>query len=190
MTPSQRKSITGLVAAVALATGLSTTVLMDTADGVSELEGLETTAYPDMGNPAIATVCYGETEGVSFGDRYTPEQCAEMLIKRLPDYLAPINKLLPNLPDNRQVAYGLFSWNLGVGALTLRSKKCVAKNSQGVCIKKVDIPGTSIVDLDRSGDWQAACRRMLRFDHIGAKVIRGLTIRRQKEYRICMGGAA
>jgi len=191
MTPIQRSnSIKALIASVAMATGISVNTLTVTCDQIEELEGLETTAYADLADPNLASICYGETEGVHFGDTHTPEECEGMLVKRLPDYLLIVKKRLPNLPDNRLAAYGIASWNLGRGFVTLRTMKCVEKKLvSGACVKKTDIPGTSIADLEDSGNWYAACERLLQFDHAGGKKIHGLTLRRQKEYRICMGGA-
>jgi len=189
MTPQQRSnSIKALIASVAMATGISVNTLTVTVDEVEQLEGLETTAYADLANPDLASVCYGETEGVKFGDKHTPEECEAMLVKRLPEYILVVKARLPNLPDNRLAAYGIASWNLGRGLVTLRTKKCVEKKLvSGTCVKKVEIPGTSIADLEDAGNWPAACDRLHEFDHAGGKQIYGLTIRRQKEYRICMG---
>jgi len=191
MSPNQRSaSIKALIASVALASGISANTLTVTVDEVEQWEGLATTAYADMADPELATVCYGETEGVQFGDRYTPEECEAMLIKRLPEYILPIKVRLPNIPDNRTAAYGIASWNLGRGLVTLRTKKCVEKKLiTGACVKKVEIPGTSIADLEDAGAWQLACSRLLEFDHAGGKKIRGLTRRRQAEYIFCILGA-
>ena len=176
-----------LIAAVALASGISANVLTESAEFIEDFECMVTTAYPDPANPNIPTICMGETQDVNFGDKYTEEQCWEMLVKRLPDYILPINKLLPDLPENRQIAYASATWNLGTGLMTWRTKRCVQKDLFGNCTKKVEIPGTSIVDLERAGNTQAACDRLLLFDKAGGKVLNGLTIRRKKERKICLG---
>lgn len=187
MSPDQRSKLKGLVAAVALATGISAGVLYGSADVVEDFEGLATTAYADMADPNLPTVCYGETQGVKFGDKHTPDECAAMLIKRLPDYILPVKALLPDLPENRQVAYASFSWNLGVGALTWRTKRCVKRNSAGACLIKMEIAGTSIVDLEHAGKTAEACNRLLQFDKAGGKQVKGLTRRRVAERKICLG---
>jgi lysozyme len=189
MNQNQRSaSIKALIASVALATGISANTLTVTVNEVEELEGLSTTAYADMADPSLATACYGETEGIHFGDEFTPEECEVMLIKRLPDYIKPVKAAIPNAPDNRLIAYSLASWNLGRGLVMLRTTKCIEKKLiSGECVKRVVIPGTSIADLEDAGNWQAACDRLHQFDRAGGKKIRGLAIRREKEYRICMG---
>lgn len=48
-----------------------------TSTGLIETEGLSTSAYRDP--IGIPTVCVGETRGVKMGDRYTREECLEML---------------------------------------------------------------------------------------------------------------
>ena len=161
-----------MIARKIAAARISTAVLLGTAALVMPSEGMRTRAYPDPGNPEIATICYGETQGIEFGDVKTPAECKAMLMERLPDYLVPIYELLPDLPDNRAIAYGDAAYNMGVGILTRRSNGKV---------------GTSIVDLERAGNWQAACKRLGVFVYAGGKKLPGLVKRRQKEIEVCLG---
>ena len=147
----------GIVAAIALFT--------------SSFEGLRTKAYPDPAGPRIATICYGETQGVHFGDTATPTECLDMLKGSIPKYLDSVDKLMPNLPDNRRIAYADFAYNAGAGNLTKR---------------RSNIAGTSIVDLERAGKPQEACHRLTLFDYAGGQRMAGLTRRRQAEYSLCM----
>ena len=151
-------------------------VIIGAAALIKPAEGLRLRAYPDPANPALATICYGETQGVHFGDIRTQGECEQMLADRLPDYLGPIYELLPDLPDNRAIAYGDAAWNMGVGILTRRAK---GANGQ-------DILGTSIVDLERAGKWQDACKRLGLFVYAGGKKLPGLVKRRQKEMDVCL----
>ena len=153
---------------------ISAAVIAGTIALIMPSEGLRTHAYPDPANPHLATICYGETQDVRFGDVKTPEQCGEMLAKRLPGYLRPIYEMLPDLPDNRAIAYGDAAYNMGVGVLTRRSN---------------DVPGTSIVDLEKRGEWRSACKRLLLFVYANGAKLPGLVKRRQKEYEVCMGDA-
>lgn len=152
-------------------------VLLGTAALIMPAEGLRTRAYPDPSNPAIATICYGETQGVQFGDTHSPEECKQMLAKRLPDYIGPIYKALPDLPDNRAIAYGDTAWNMGSGVITRRAKDKTGK----------EIPGTSIADLERAGNWPAACARLKEFVYANGKKYAGLVKRREAAYQVCMG---
>ena len=69
---------------------IPTAVIIGAAALIKPAEGLRLRAYPDPANPALATICYGETQGVHFGDVRTQGECEQMLADRLPDYLGPI----------------------------------------------------------------------------------------------------
>jgi len=155
---------------------------------ITPFEGTKTKAYRDP--VGIMTICTGETQGVYAGETKTKQECEAMLIKRIPDYLGPVDKMMPGLPDNRRIAYTDFSYNLGPGALGWRTWYCTLPGKSGAaCPKKYrhDIPGTSVVDLEKSGKWENACARLLLFDTAGGKKLKGLTIRRNKEYKTCIG---
>jgi hypothetical protein len=54
---------------------------------VGGFEGLRTVAYPDPAtNGPPWTVCYGHTEGMKPGDRYTVAECKALLIKDMQKY--------------------------------------------------------------------------------------------------------
>jgi lysozyme len=135
------------------------------ASFVGGFEGLYCTAYPDRLARNIPTVCYGETEGVHLGDHYTPEQCRDLLANKLPRYWAEEVRCTPGVhyTDNERIAYTSFGYNLGTGTF------CKG-------------PGRFL----RKGDHRAACENMLLYDHASGKKVRGLTRRRQAEYKLCM----
>ncbi|MGR2663104.1 lysozyme [Chromobacterium haemolyticum] len=137
-------------------------------------EGERHTAYQDV--VGVWTICMGETQGVKPGMRMSHQQCAELMARRVPDYLGPVDRLMPGLPDNRRIAYTDAAYNLGVGALTRRS---AGPDGQ-------PRPGTSIVDLERAGKWRAACDRLLQFNRAGGKVLAGLQRRREAERALCL----
>ena len=141
-------------------------------------EGLRTEAYRDIAAPHVWTICYGETQNVQAGDVATAEECYALLLERIPDYLNPIDEMLPDLPDNRRVAYASAAWNLGVGIIKRRSRDA---NGKG-------IPGTSIYDLERAGKPRQACDRLLVFNTAGGKYYRGLAKRRAAEHAVCVEG--
>lgn len=128
-------------------------------------------AYKDP--VGIWTICDGETQGVHKGMKLTAEQCRELMLRRIPDYLGPVNRLMPGLPVNRQVAYTDFAWNEGIGMLTIRTRK---------------VKGTSVVDLERAGRWQSACNRLLKFNTAQHVVLKGLDTRRKAENKVCLYG--
>lgn len=149
------------------ATGAAGAVLIATAAFVGPWEGLRTDAYLDrIASPPVWTVCYGETKGVGPGDSYTATECQDMLAQSLKGYRDGLTACIPSLPAQPQgVQVALTSWtyNVGIGAAC---RSTLAKRAN-------------------AGDWRAACTELLKWDKAGGKVIRGLTNRRQAEYRLC-----
>lgn len=126
-------------------------------------EGISLKAYKDP--VGIPTICYGETQGVHYGDTKTKAECEAMLYKRIGDYLGPIDKMMPNLPDNRRIAYTDAAYNLGIGT-----------------IQRSRIPS-----LEKAGKWQEACNELNRYVYAGGKKLPGLVKRRAEEVKICLG---
>lgn len=151
--------------------------------GIALYEGFRDTAYRDSVN--VATVGFGSTEGVKLGDKITVERGLVMLAKDVSKHEAGLRKCVGNVPMHQYEWDGLVSltFNVGVGA---------------VC-------GSSIPRKLKAGDYAAACRTILDFDKVRdcskPKVrnprtsalecplvpLRGLTIRRQSEYKRCIG---
>ena len=127
-------------------------------------EGVVTHAYRDP--VGIWTICDGETQGVTPGERRTPAQCRAMLAQRIPDYLGPVDAMMPGLPDNRRVAYTDFAYNVGVA--TLRRSR---------------IPG-----YEAAGNVAAACHELLRYVYAGGRKLLGLVRRRADEEKLCLNG--
>lgn len=143
-------------------------VLAAAALFVGPWEGERTEAYLDrIASPPVWTVCYGETKGVKQGDRYTPQQCLDMLQGSLAAYQRQLEACLPSLPAQPQgVQVALISWNYNVGA-------GAACNS-------------TLVRLANAGDWRGACNQLARWNKAGGREIRGLTNRRLAEQRLCL----
>lgn len=139
-------------------------VVVAIAAMIAQHEGLRTKAYPDPAKPSLATICYGETQGVHFGDTKTPQECRQMLDARIADYLGPVDKLMPGLPDNRRIAYTDFAYNAGVGNLS-----------------KSKIPA-----LEKVGKWQDACSELKRWVYSNGRILPGLVKRREQEYKVCI----
>lgn len=142
-------------------------VLVATALFVGPWEGLRTDAYLDrIADPPVWTVCYGETKGVEQGDSYTAAECQDMLATSLQGYYDGLAKCVPALkvqPQGVQVALTSWTYNVGIGA---------------AC-------GSTLAKRANAGDWQAACTELLKWDKAGGKTVKGLTNRRQAEYRLC-----
>lgn len=144
-------------------------VLWAAVEFIGPFEGLRPEAYLDrVASPPVWTVCYGETRGVGPGDRYTPQQCDEMLLAAVAEYHAGLARCLPALgdqPDARQVALTSWAYNVGVPA-ACRS---------------------SLVRYANAGRWGEACDELLRWNNAGGRPVQGLTRRRIAERALCRG---
>jgi lysozyme len=126
-------------------------------------EGLRTSTYLDIGG--VATICYGETQGVTEGETRTKEDCDRLLGTRLREFNAEISKCLPaDMPETRRAALNSLAYNIGSDAFC---KSTVAKRM-------------------RSGDIQGACDAFLMWNRAGGKVVKGLTNRRERERELCL----
>lgn len=127
-------------------------------------EGKRNDAYVDP--VGIYTICYGETKNVKKGDYKTDEQCLESLAEDLFSHDKGMMKAVAvPLSDNQHAAFLSFCYNVGVS-------KCTKS--------------TAFKYLNQ-GKYADACRELLRWNKAGGKVLRGLTLRREAEYKMCMG---
>jgi len=133
---------------------------------VGGFEGLRLTAYPDPATKGPPwTVCYGHTEGVKPGDRYSVEECKALLVKDLAIYAAGIERCVKvPLPDRRYVALVSFAYNVGI---------------RGAC-------NSSVVKQINAGNTRAGCNALLKWNRAAGIVFPGLTKRRQKERELCL----
>lgn len=136
---------------------------------VGPWEGERTEAYLDrIASPPVWTVCYGETRGVQQGDRYTPQQCRDMLLEALAVYrdgLIQCIPALPQQPEGVQVALTSWTYNVGIGA---------------AC-------GSTLARHANAGRWREACDQLPRWNRAGGVEVRGLTDRRAAERALCLG---
>ena len=132
---------------------------------VAPFEGLYTRAYYDV--VGVKTVCYGATadDGVDLDRTYTPAECKAMLGMDLVKYDKMVHSCIKvPLTPSREAALVSFTYNLGQGALC-----------HGAVARYLN-----------AGDIARGCRAMLAYDHAGGRRLRGLTTRRDKEYKLCM----
>lgn len=143
-----------------LATGMGAIALVVTYLA-APWEGKENLAYYDrLGK--VWTVCYGETKGVRKGDRYSDEQCLQMLHTRLEnDYHKPLQRCVSgfdDLPVSLQASMLDVAYNVGVGTAC---KSTAARRA-------------------KAGDYRGACEALTWFNRAGGRVIEGL--KRRREY--------
>ena len=134
---------------------------------VASFEGLRTVAYMDP--VGIPTVCFGETEGVRLGDKYTAEECRALLGDRVAEFGRAVDRCVTApLPPARKAALVSFSYNVGVEAF------CTS-----TLVKKLN-----------SGDTVGACDQLLRWTKAKGFELPGLVKRRQQERQLCLEGTA
>jgi lysozyme len=130
---------------------------------VAFFEGKRNDPYKDI--VGVWTVCYGETQGPM--RRFTDAECEEKLATALVRYAEPVQDCagLKGRP-NQLVAASSLAYNIG---------------SKAFC-------GSTAARKFKAGDYKGGCAAMLSWNRAGGKVVRGLALRRQKEYKICMTG--
>jgi lysozyme len=114
----------------------------------------------------VPTIGFGTTEGVKMGDKITPERALVRLLADA-DKHAQAVKRCAHVPmyQHEFDAYTSFVYNVGEGAFC-----------NSTLVKKLN-----------AFDYEGACKELLRWDRQNGKVLRGLTIRRQAEYKQCSG---
>lgn len=130
---------------------------------VAPWEGLETVPYRDQ--VGVLTWCYGETRGTP-KDSYTEAECAAMLATGVGQFYDGLMRCV-HTPLTQGQAVAVTSWAYNVGLGSACSSTLVRKLNAGAS----------------ADEW---CRELLRWDHAGGKRVRGLTNRRQAEYRECV----
>ena len=132
---------------------------------VSGFEGLRQVAYNDP--VGIPTVCFGETKGVKLGDRYTVDECKDMLADSLQIAAEAVDRCtrVP-LTDARRAALVSFAYNVGGGAYC----------------------GSTVARKLNQGDIQGGCDALLLWRKAQGLTLPGLLIRREKERQLCLQG--
>ena len=150
-------------------------VLLLACSFIQPWEGLWTTAKVDtIGTGRPVTVCYGATRaeipGLKAGQRYTKEECSELLKKSIPKYwkgIAP--SIHVDLPDKVKAALISASYNAGSAAVS-RSPMVARMNA---------------------GDLRGGCNAFATW-YVSAqgRVVKGLVNRRAAEKQLCLEGLA
>jgi lysozyme len=132
--------------------------------GLAVHEGYRENAYLDI--VGVPTIGYGTTEGVKIGDRTDPIKALERALSDMQKFEGAIKQCV-NVPlhQHEYDAYLSLSYNIGSGAFC-----------RSTLVRKLN-----------AGDYKGACDQILRWDRAGGKVVRGLTIRREKEHKQCLG---
>ena len=134
--------------------------------GIAVHEAYRPTAYLPTPND-VPTIGFGTTEGVKLGDKITVERALVRLLADTQKHQQAMVACLPGveLHQHEFDAFASLAYNIGTGAFCR----------------------STLANRLRSGDYEAACREILKWDYAGGKRLAGLTKRRQAEYQQCMG---
>lgn len=134
--------------------------------GILGYEGYSETAYiPVPGD--VPTIGFGSTEGVKLGDRITPKKAVERAYRDIMDTETAIHKCVDvPLSQGEYDAYTSLAYNIGTSAFC-----------NSTLVKKLN-----------AMDYEGACAELKRWVYVKGKKSQGLVNRREKEYRMCIGG--
>lgn len=155
---SLRKKTTTVVAAAVIASA---------TPFIAKWEGLKTEAYRDI--VGIPTVCYGETRGVSMADRYTKEECFQMLEKAVGEYYQGLQPFMtnPDIPVSVQASMLELAYNVGISA----------------------VGRSTMMRLANQGKYVEACNELGKWVKAGGRTVKGLENRRADSKRnLCLRG--
>ena len=126
------------------------------------------TAYLDI--VGVPTACDGITKGIRIGQRYTDAQCTARLERELVIHAEGVIACVPQLygRTHQVTAAVLLAYNIGV---------------RGFC-------GSTAAKLFRLSRWREGCAAFARWNRAGGVVVRGLTLRREREMAECVRGLA
>lgn len=133
---------------------------------VASFEGLRTYAYLDP--VGIPTACYGHTKSVQMGQRYTEQECLDLLGEEFYDAVLAVHRCSPvPLTPNELGALASAVYNIG---------------PRLVC----DTGYSTLARLLKQGDVKAACNQLPRWDKARGVTLPGLTRRRAAEQAMCL----
>jgi lysozyme len=112
----------------------------------------------------VPTIGFGTTSGVKMGDTITPPKAVERALEDVVSFEGAIKQCVKvPLKQTEYDAYAQLAYNIGPTAFC----------------------GSTLVKKLNALDYAGACKEILRWDKFKGKPLRGLTIRRQKEFDLC-----
>ena len=134
--------------------------------GIATHDGYRSEAYKDT--VGVPTIGFGETAGVKMGDKTTPERALVQLLESTEKHADAIRQCIHvPLYQHEFDAYVSLAYNIGAGNFC-----------RSTLVKKLN-----------AKDYAGACDEIKRWNKVGGKVLPGLVIRREAEYRMCKGEA-
>lgn len=113
----------------------------------------------------VPTIGFGTTDGVKLGDKITPPVALGRALRDVQKFEGALKQCVTvPLSQNEYDAYISLSYNIGSSAFC-----------KSTLVKKLN-----------AGDYDGACREILRWDRFKGQPLRGLTLRREQEYQQCL----
>jgi lysozyme len=133
--------------------------------GIASWEGFRSTAYiPIPGD--VPTIGFGTTHGVKMGDTIDPVKALQRKISDISKFEGALKQCVTVPLHQREYdSYLSLAYNIGPTAFC----------------------NSTLVRLLNQGQYEEACKQILRWDRAGGRVVPGLTNRRQAEYKQCIG---
>jgi lysozyme len=133
--------------------------------GIATWEGFKPKAYiPIPGD--VPTIGFGTTKNVKMGDTIDPVSALQRKIEDIAKFEGALKQCVTvPLHQHEYDAYLSLAYNIGPSAFC-----------KSTLVRKLN-----------AGDYEGACKEILRWDRAGGKVVQGLTKRRQAEYKQCTG---
>lgn len=157
--------INGRIAKKLTTLGLTAALVLAGAGTVSHFEGKSNKAYLDP--VSIITICYGQTKDVKLGQYKTDDECLESLADELVTHNSKMMvSIKVPISVKEHAAYLSFVYNVGNSAF-----------DRSTLLRKLNV-----------GNKVGACAELLRWDKAGGKTLKGLTLRRQAENKLCLDG--
>lgn len=114
----------------------------------------------------VPTFGFGTTDGVKMGDSIDPVTAVNRAHRDVTKFEGALKACVDApLYQHEYDAYIKLAYNIGAGAFC-----------KSTLVKKLN-----------AGDYDGACEEILRWDRFKGKPLRGLTNRRQEEYKLCRG---
>lgn len=133
--------------------------------GLLAAEGFRDTAYiPVPGD--VPTIGFGTTKDVRMGQRIEVTQALTSALVDVQKFEGAMKRCVTvPLHQYEYDAYVSLTYNIGEGAFCR----------------------STLVRLLNKEDYNGACKQILKWDKFKGKALRGLTVRREKEYKMCTG---
>lgn len=132
--------------------------------GIAAHEGYSDKAYQDV--VGIWTIGFGTTKDVKPADKIDPVKALQRKAEDIVKFEGALKQCVTvPLHQHEYDAYVSLAYNIGPGAFC----------------------NSTLVKRLNQQDYAGACNEILRWNRAGGRVVKGLAVRREAEYRQCIG---